>query len=99
MKQNSQWLSQVRTASNTADSTSTPERLARRLLDPDGEVQAAPGDLDLEVRVVDQDLVADDVSGCLAVQGSQLVTGAQPGAVGRGPGRDGKTSGADTRQG
>ena len=62
MKQNGQWLSQVRTRSNTALSSSSAERLARGLLDPHELLEAAASDLELDTRLVGLDLVADDVA-------------------------------------
>ena len=50
MKQNSQWLSQVRTRSKIGDGDLEPERLAVLLFDRDLELQAAPDDLELDDR-------------------------------------------------
>ena len=50
MKQNSQWLSQVRTWSNRAEWTSTPSGSPAALATSTREVEAAPADVELEVR-------------------------------------------------
>ena len=81
MKQNSQWLSQVRTWSKSAASTSMPERLARLALHLQRQLDAAAAHLDAEGVLVCEQLVLDDVSGELAVQGDDLVAGQDAGPV------------------
>ena len=73
MKQNSQWLSQVRTWSKSADCTSTPERLAGPLVDLDGQLEAPAPEVEHGIGVVDQEPPLDDVAGHLAVDGVDLV--------------------------
>ncbi len=65
MKQNSQWLSQVRTRSKTAEDTSAPRgspgSLATRRAT--GSVCAATADHEVQIGLVDQQAVLDDVPG------------------------------------
>ena len=68
MKQNSQWLSQVRTWSNRADCTSTPRGSPASLSTATSSVQPAPPHVELELGLVGQQLVLDDVAGGLAVR-------------------------------
>jgi hypothetical protein len=58
------------------------ERLAGRLFDGQGQRQAAPGHVELDIGLVGQQAVLDDVTGGLAVHGDDLVTGeeAHPGS-------------------
>ena len=74
MKQKAQWLSQVRMRSKTAEETSTPEGLARVLVDLDQARQIGPGalDQDLEVVGVTELLEIDDVARFLTVEGEEL---------------------------
>ena len=48
MKQNSQWLSHVRTRSNTALDTSTPSGSPAALGDRDDELEPAAAELELD---------------------------------------------------
>ena len=57
MKQNGQWLSQVRTRSNTALSRSRPERHARGFVDHDETLEPAAAELELHAGLVGLDLV------------------------------------------
>ena len=75
MKQNSQWLSHVRTRSNRAASTSMPSGSPASLLERHGQLDPAAAHLELEAPLVRQQLVLDDVSGELAVHGDDLVAG------------------------
>ena len=85
MKQNSQWLSQVRIRSKTAEDTSTPSgspgSLATRTTT--GPVPPAAPDHEVQIGLVDQQAVLDDVPGCRAVEGEELVPGPQPARSGR----------------
>ncbi len=74
MKQNSQWLSQVRTRSNTAEETSMPSGSPASLDTDDvgGPVHAAP-DHEVQLGLVDQQAVLDDVTGRTAVERQELV--------------------------
>jgi riboflavin biosynthesis pyrimidine reductase len=56
-----------------------PEGLTRRLAHDDVALEPAPADLELDARLVRQELVADDVAHRLAVDAQQLVAGEQPG--------------------
>ena len=67
MKQNGQWLSQVRTRSNTALGELEAERRARGLVDHDAALEPAAADLELDARLVGLELVPDDVAHDLAV--------------------------------
>ena len=75
MKQNSQWLSHVRTRSNTALDTSAPSGSPAALLDLDGQLEAAAVDLELELGVVGQQPPLDHVARYLAVDRTHLVAG------------------------
>ncbi len=86
MKQNSQWLSQVRTRSNRAASTSMPSGSLPSGVTVTGQLQAAAPHVELELGLVGQQLVLDDVSGDLAVHGDDLVAGEQAGPGGGRPG-------------
>ena len=86
MKQNGQWLSHVRTRSNTALVEVEPERRARGLLDQHELLEPAAADLELDARLVGLDLVPDDVAHHLAVEREQLVTGEEPGGSAGEPG-------------
>ena len=88
MKQNGQWLSQVRHAVEHRALEVEPERRAGVLLDHHELLEAAAADLELDARLVGLDLVADDVAHRLAVEREQLVAGEEPGGVGRRAGRD-----------
>ncbi len=88
MKQNGQWLSQVRTRSNTALGEIEPQGRARGLVDRHELLEPAPADLELDARLVGLDLVSDDVAHHLAVEREQLVTGEEPGGSCRRAGRD-----------
>ena len=57
MKQNGQWLSHVRTRSNTALGELEAERRACGLVDDHELLEAAPADLELDARLVGLDLV------------------------------------------
>ena len=85
MKQNSQWLSQVRTWSNRAASTSMPSGSLPARATVTVTLEAAPAQVELELGLVGQQLVLDDVSGDLAVHGDDLVAGEQAGPGGRRP--------------
>ena len=61
MKQNGQWLSQVRTRSNTALSSSRPSGTPASFSTPDLALEPAPAQLDLDHGLVGLHLVADDV--------------------------------------
>ena len=78
MKQNSQWLSHVRTRSNRAECTSTGGSPARN--HGDLALEAASAQLDDHVRV-DQGPPLEQV-GHLAVDGQHLVADRQPSAAG-----------------
>ena len=94
MKQNGQWLSQVRTRSNTALVELDAERRAFGLVDLHDPLHAAPPQVELDVRAVDLDLVRDDVADDLAVDREHLVAHDHARPCGRGSGRDGiNTSG------
>ena len=88
MKQNSQWLSHVRTRSNTALDDLGAERLAGPSLEADALVEPAATELDVELGLVDQQLPLDDVARHLAVERDDLVARAQTGPLGGGPCRD-----------
>ena len=88
MKQNGQWLSQVRTRSNTALVELEAERRARGLLDDHELLEPAAPDLELDARLVGLDLVADDVAHRLTVEREELVAGEEPRGVGGRTGRD-----------
>ena len=62
MKQNGQWLSHVRTRSNTALASSTPSGSPARLLHRDVPLEPAATQLELDERLVGLDLVPDDVA-------------------------------------
>ena len=88
MKQNGQWLSQVRTRSNTALSRSRPSDAPGGLLDQHELLEPATADFELDGGLVGLDLVPDDVAHHLAVEREQLVAGKQPGGISRRAGRD-----------
>ena len=88
MKQNGQWLSQVRTRSNTALASSSPSGLAGALVDDHLALEPAAPQLELDVWLVGLDLVLDDVAHRLAVEREELVAGEEPRGVRRGAGRD-----------
>ncbi len=69
------------------------ERLAGVLLDPDGQRQVGALELELDFRLVCDQLVLDDVSRDLAVHGADLVPGRDSGALSRGGGDDGHHTG------
>ena len=97
MKQNAQWLSQVRSGSNSAECTSTPERLAGRAWRR-STVRSSPPrcDLELEVGVVGEQPPPDHVARRLAVDGRRpRRPTARPARGGRRPGRDGDDPGRD----
>ena len=72
MKQNSQWLSQVRTLSNSAECTSTP--VAPPTASPPPRASPAPTPhLDRQGGVVDELAPFEQVAGHLAVDGDDLV--------------------------
>ncbi len=73
MKQNGQWLSQVRTRSNTALASSTPSGAPVGLVDHDRARARPAADLELDARPVDLELVRDDVAEILAVDREHLV--------------------------
>ena len=77
MKQNSQWLSHVRTRSNTALDTSAPSGSPARLATDQLQLDAAAVDLELEVGSSVQQLPLDDVARHAAVDAQDLVTGTQ----------------------
>ena len=88
MKQNGQWLSQVRTRSNTALASSRPSGAPAAFSTTHELLEPAAADLELDARLVGLDLVADDVAHRLAVEREQLVTGEEPGGSCRRAGRD-----------
>ena len=63
MKQNSQWLSHVRTRSNTADCTSTPRVSPARLATLDRELDTAPDHVELDIGLVGRQPPLDHVRG------------------------------------
>ena len=73
MKQNGQWLSQVRIRSNTALVELHAERRAVGLVDLDDPLQTAPPEVELDVRTVGLELVRDHVADRLAVDREHLV--------------------------
>ena len=76
------------------------ERLAGHLVDLDGELEAAPLDVEGQVGLVGEDPPPDQVAGRLAVDGRDLVAHSQPGVGGRRPGdSDGDDRGWDTATG
>ena len=94
MKQNGQWLSQVRTRSNTALVELEAERRAVGLVDLDDPLQPAPAQLELDVRAVGLELVRDHVAHRLAVDREHLVADDDARPRGRGSGRDGIDAGS-----
>ena len=68
MKQNSQWLSQVRTWSNSALSTSAPSGSPARFSAVERQLEAAAAEVDLHLGLVGQQAPPEDVAGHLAVQ-------------------------------
>ena len=54
MKQNSQWLSQVRTWSNSAECTSMPSGSPAALATSTVQLEPAPADLEHQVGLVDE---------------------------------------------
>ncbi len=104
MKQNSQWLSHVRTRSNTALDTSMPSDAPARLLDRHRQIEAATTDVEFDVGLVGRHLPLDDVAWHLAVDPNDLVTGETPttSAGGRsddrGERRDDRTGSAGRRR-
>ena len=62
MKQNGQWLSQVRTRSNTALASSRPSGAPAALSTTTELLEPAAAQLELDTRLVGLDLVADDVA-------------------------------------
>ena len=83
MKQNSQWLSQVRTRSKIAAEISSPRGSPCLLDDRDLELDPAPDDLELDDRLVGEQLVLDDVAGHLAIHRTELVAGPDPETLSR----------------
>ena len=80
MKQNSQWLSHVRTRSNSALGHLGPERFARPLVHVDVEIDAVAVDLEADVGLVGPQPPLDDVARDPAVDAPDGVTGTEPGA-------------------
>ena len=82
MKQNAQWLSQVRIRSKTAEETSTPSGSPALLVDPHdpGQRRAGAANEDAEVARVAEALEIDDVARLLPVNAEELVTHGQTGA-------------------
>ena len=72
MKQNSQWLSQVRTSSNTGESTSTPSGVPASFEHIDRQVEATPAHVDAHLGVVGQHPVLDDVTKGTAAEGRSV---------------------------
>ena len=97
MKQNSQWLSQVRTASKIADSISAPSGSPAAF--STSRVRSRPPRATSISRsgVIDEDLVGDHVAGYLPVERAQLVPWAQPGAVSTDSGHNNTTRGGRHR--
>ena len=93
MKQNSQWLSHVRTRSNTALCTSTPSGSPSPFETSTIKLDPAPHDIELELGLVGEQLPLDDVAGNLAVEARDLVAGREPGQRGGRTGRDGDDEG------
>ena len=85
MKQNSQWLSHVRTRSKTAEDTSAPSGSPASFAHPEGQglVDAAAAHDQVEVGFVHQQAVLDHVTRRPAVEEEDLVARSQAGAVGR----------------
>ena len=85
MKQNSQWLSQVRTRSKTAEETSTPSGSPGSLPTDDrkGRVEPAAPDHEVQLGLVHQEAVLDDVTGRAAVEREELIAGPESGQRGR----------------
>ena len=86
MKQNSQWLSQVRTRSNTALDTSTPSDSPARLSIVEREVDTAAADVEVDLGVVGGELPLDDVARHRSVDADDLVAHRDPVFGGRRPG-------------
>ena len=81
MKQNSQWLSQVRTRSKTAEETSTPSGSPGVLATTRTAREPRAGAPDDELEVVGSStsrLVLDDVAGRAPVERDELVAGRRP---------------------
>ncbi len=89
MKQKAQWLSQVRTRSNTAEDTSAP-RGSPAVFRTETAMVPDPGPAhhELELGLVGGQVVLDDVAGHRPVDRQQLVTGPEAGTGGGGGGRD-----------
>ena len=85
MKQNSQWLSHVRTRSNTADETSMPSGSPGSLRDGHRErlIEPAATDHEVQLGLVHQEAVLDDVTGRATVEREELITGTESGQRGR----------------
>ena len=81
MKQNSQWLSQVRTRSKIAAETSSPSGSPACFDDRDLELDPAADDLEVDDGLVGEQLVLDDVPGHLPVHRAELVAGPDPGTL------------------
>ena len=85
MKQNSQWLSQVRTRSKTAEETSMPSGSPGSLRTVTAKGSGTPATTDHEVQIglVHQQAVLDDVTGRAAVEREELIAGPESGQRGR----------------
>ena len=83
MKQNSQWLSHVRTRSNTALDTSTPSDSPGCLLDRERQLEPTAADVEIDLGVVGGQLPLDDVAGHVAVDADDLVADRDAGCSGR----------------
>ena len=81
MKQNAQWLSQVRIRSKTAEETSTPSGSPTHLVDPDHPWQGRAGaaNEDAEVARVAEALEIDDVTRFVPINAEELVAHGQTG--------------------
>ena len=67
MKQNGQWLSQVRTRSKTALAEPSPSGAPGAFSHDDPTLEPAASHLELDLRLVGVELVADDVAHHLTV--------------------------------
>ena len=86
MKQNSQWLSHVRTRSNTALDTSTPSDSPAAFSIEKENFEPTAADVEVDLGVVGSQLPLDDVAGRDAVDAEDLVADRHAGFSGRGGG-------------
>ena len=98
MKQNGQWLSHVRTRSNTGPVSAAPRGSPARFSITHLPLEPAASQLQLDDGLVDLELITDDVAHGLTVDGTELVAGAESGEIRRGTGRNRLDTGSRHRK-